>query len=242
MASAIMTRGGGHVGALRFFLTKAAQVRRWCWRRPSSVSLPSPSSSAASCRSTPSSPSSATARPPHVYERVRQELGLDRPLIEQFVIYVKKAATGDFGNSVLTTNPVMTDIANAFPGDARARDARHPDRHARRHPARRSRRGEARQPRSTSSCASLGLVGYSVPIFWLGLMGLLLFYAKLGWVEGPGPPRRHLFLSSTRPSPASCSSTPLMQGQMGRVLERASRTSSCRPACSAISRSPISAA
>jgi peptide/nickel transport system permease protein len=32
----------------------------------------------------------------------------------------------------------------------------------------------------------LGLVGYSVPIFWLGLMGLLLFYAKLGWVAGPG--------------------------------------------------------
>ena len=32
----------------------------------------------------------------------------------------------------------------------------------------------------------VGLVGYSVPVFWLGLMGLLLFYAKLGWVEGPG--------------------------------------------------------
>ena len=32
----------------------------------------------------------------------------------------------------------------------------------------------------------LGLVGYSVPVFWLGLMALLLFYAKLGWVEGPG--------------------------------------------------------
>jgi peptide/nickel transport system permease protein len=32
----------------------------------------------------------------------------------------------------------------------------------------------------------LGLVGYSVPIFWLGLMGLLLFYARLGWVAGPG--------------------------------------------------------
>src|SRR5439155_10551933 len=31
-----------------------------------------------------------------------------------------------------------------------------------------------------------GLVGYSVPIFWLGLMALLVFYARLGWVSGPG--------------------------------------------------------
>jgi peptide/nickel transport system permease protein len=32
----------------------------------------------------------------------------------------------------------------------------------------------------------VGLVGYSVPVFWLGLMALVLFYAKLGWVSGPG--------------------------------------------------------
>ena len=32
----------------------------------------------------------------------------------------------------------------------------------------------------------MGLIGYSVPIFWLGLMALVLFYAKLGWVAGPG--------------------------------------------------------
>ena len=31
-----------------------------------------------------------------------------------------------------------------------------------------------------------GLIGYSVPIFWLGLMGLLVFYAKLDWLPGPG--------------------------------------------------------
>ena len=32
----------------------------------------------------------------------------------------------------------------------------------------------------------VGLVGYSMPIFWLGLMGLLVFYGILGWVAGPG--------------------------------------------------------
>jgi peptide/nickel transport system permease protein len=32
----------------------------------------------------------------------------------------------------------------------------------------------------------LGLVGYSAPIFWLGLLGLLVFYAKWGIVAGPG--------------------------------------------------------
>jgi peptide/nickel transport system permease protein len=31
-----------------------------------------------------------------------------------------------------------------------------------------------------------GLIGYSVPIFWLGLMGLLVLYAKLDWLPGPG--------------------------------------------------------
>ena len=32
----------------------------------------------------------------------------------------------------------------------------------------------------------IGLFGYSVPIFWLGLVSLLIFYAKLDWVPGPG--------------------------------------------------------
>jgi peptide/nickel transport system permease protein len=32
----------------------------------------------------------------------------------------------------------------------------------------------------------VGLIGYSVPIFWLGIMGLLIFYLQLEWVGGPG--------------------------------------------------------
>ena len=32
----------------------------------------------------------------------------------------------------------------------------------------------------------LSLLGHSMPIFWLGIVGLLVFYAHLGWVAGPG--------------------------------------------------------
>ena len=123
--------------------------------------------------------------PPQVYERVRTELGLDLPLYQQFGIYLKKAVTGDFGNSVLTTNPVLTDIANAFPATLELATL-----------------GTLigviigiplgvlaavkRGSLIDQFVRVLGLAGYSIPIFWLGLMGLLLFYAKLGWVAGPG--------------------------------------------------------
>jgi peptide/nickel transport system permease protein len=47
----------------------------------------------------------------------------------------------------------------------------------------------------------IGLFGYSIPVFWLGLVGLLVFYGNLGWVGGPG-----LTLAmtiSSRPAPES---------------------------------------
>lgn len=123
--------------------------------------------------------------PPDVYERVRLELGLDLPLWQQFLRYIGDVLEGDLGTSVLTSRPVLEDIARVFPATlelatvatvlgvvfgvpmgvaAAVWQGRWPDHIVR----------------------VLGLVGYSVPVFWLGLMGLLLFYAKLGWVEGPG--------------------------------------------------------
>ncbi len=44
----------------------------------------------------------------------------------------------------------------------------------------------------------VALVGYSMPIFWLGLMGLLVFYGILGWVGGPG--RVDIFYDDIVPS------------------------------------------
>ena len=53
--------------------------------------------------------------PPDVYERMRIELGLHLPLWQQFVNYVSDVVRGDFGRSVLTANPVLSDIARVFP-------------------------------------------------------------------------------------------------------------------------------
>jgi len=123
--------------------------------------------------------------PAEVYERVRVELGLDRPLPEQFWLYVTKVLQGDFGRSVLTSNPVLVDIRRVFPATLELATvasligvllgvpmgvlaATHRGRWL------------------DQVIRVAGLVGYSVPVFWLGLMGLLVFYARLGWVAGPG--------------------------------------------------------
>lgn len=47
-------------------------------------------------------------------ELVRQELGLDRPLHEQFVHYFSRMLQADFGTSIRTRRPVATEIAERF--------------------------------------------------------------------------------------------------------------------------------
>jgi peptide/nickel transport system permease protein len=123
--------------------------------------------------------------PASVVERAREELGLNLPYWQQFLIYVKGAIEGEFGRSVLTTNPVMTDIRRVLPatielatlgtligaligvplGVLAA-----------------VRRGSL----ADQVVRIVGLIGYSVPIFWLGLLALLVFYARLRWTAGPG--------------------------------------------------------
>ena len=123
--------------------------------------------------------------PEHVVARAREEMGLNKPLWQQFTIYVSKVVRGDFGTSVLTTNPVLQDIRKTFPATIElatlgiiigAGIGVPPGVWAA------VRRGGV----VDQVVRVMGLIGYSVPIFWLGLMGLVLFYAKLDWVAGPG--------------------------------------------------------
>ena len=43
-----------------------------------------------------------------------------------------------------------------------------------------------KQPAAAWATGVIGLFGYAVPAFWLGLVGLAVFYARLQWVGGPG--------------------------------------------------------
>jgi len=122
---------------------------------------------------------------PAVYEAARTAMGLDRPLPVQFISYVGDILTGNFGKSVSTGRPVIEDLSRVFPATlematlgiligvalgvpmgviAASRQGTWVDQVIR----------------------VIGLLGYSVPAFWLGLVGLALFYARLRWVGGPG--------------------------------------------------------
>ncbi len=119
------------------------------------------------------------------YDAAYVALGLDKPLWRQFLIYLGNVLSGDFGTSLLTKRPIVEDIARVFPATLELATA-----------------GivigtvvgipvgvlaAVRQGGLADQIVRiLGLVGYSAPIFWLGLLGLLVFYAQLGWVAGPG--------------------------------------------------------
>jgi peptide/nickel transport system permease protein len=119
------------------------------------------------------------------YNQVRAEMGLDLPLWHQFLIYAWKVLHGDFGMSILTARPVLEDLIRVFPATAELATV-----------------GIIigvvlgiplgvwsavyRNSFLDHVMRVLGLVGYSVPIFWLGIMGLLIFYLELQWIGGPG--------------------------------------------------------
>jgi peptide/nickel transport system permease protein len=123
--------------------------------------------------------------PESVVERTRREMGLDLPLIQQFWIYIQAALHGDFGTSVLTTNPVMTDIRRVFPATIELATVGTLIGTILGVPL-----GVLAAVKRGSIADQLvrivGLIGYSVPIFWLGLLALVLFYARLQWVDFPG--------------------------------------------------------
>ncbi|MGZ9721722.1 ABC transporter permease [Rhizobium miluonense] len=123
--------------------------------------------------------------PQQVLERLRREMHLDQPLYLQFYYYLLSALSGDFGTSVLTTNAVMDDIKRVFPATMELATVGTIIGAVFGVPF-----GVLAAVRRNSFIDQIvrviGLVGYSVPVFWLAMVSLVIFYAKLNWVAYPG--------------------------------------------------------
>ncbi len=120
------------------------------------------------------------ATPQRVAE-VRAQLGLDRPLSTQYLIYIGKILRGDFGASILRGDPVLRDLVRRFPATVELA-------------------GAAiliailvgvpmgivsavwRNSLFDGGSRLMALTGVSMPIFWLGLMLAWFFGVVLRWL------------------------------------------------------------
>ena len=118
---------------------------------------------------------------PEKVAEVRQRLGLDRPIYQQYLIYVGKIVRGDLGISIVRGDPVFTDLMRRFPATVELATA-------------------AiclalvfglpigivsavwRNSWMDSASRVFALVGVSMPIFWLGVMLAWFFGVQLRWL------------------------------------------------------------
>jgi ABC-type dipeptide/oligopeptide/nickel transport system permease component len=134
---------------------------------------------------------------PETVEKIRRDLGLDRPLPEQFATFLSRTARGEFGTSIRTGSPVAEEIAARLPftiglaawgvalatvlgvaGGALAAVVR-------------ARRADRRGRTLDHAVMSVTLLAVSTPSYWLALMLMLVFSAWLGLLPsiGVGTPR-----------------------------------------------------
>jgi len=115
----------------------------------------------------------------------REKLGLNHSIPIQFLIYIWDVLRGDLGVSLRTSQPILTDLAHVFPATLELATWGIVIGVVIGIPL-----GVWAAVRKDTMVDHLirffGLIGYSAPIFWLGIMGLLIFYAKLDWLPGPG--------------------------------------------------------
>ncbi|MDR7549303.1 MAG: ABC transporter permease [Armatimonadota bacterium] len=118
-------------------------------------------------------------------EAIRKDLGLDRPLMEQFVTFMASLVRGDLGRSIRSKAPVSEELWARIPNTVRLTVA-----------------GlvvavsvgvtagvvSAIRPYSVvdSAVMLVALLGLSMPVFWSGLMLILIFAVRLGWLPAVG--------------------------------------------------------
>ena len=114
-------------------------------------------------------------------ERVKRDLGLDRPLPEQYLIYLRNLARGDLGTSIITRRPVRDDLLDYFPATLELTLFAVLAVVLIGVPL-----GVVSATRRGGLCdfltRILATLWAAIPVFWFGLLLQWGFYLKLGWL------------------------------------------------------------
>ena len=123
--------------------------------------------------------------PPERLLELRRELGLDRPLWQQFLDYIAGVLQGDLGVSLVTRNSVLSEFLTLFPATLELAALAMLFATVVGLPAgiiAAVRRGSV----FDHGVMGISLTGYSMPIFWWGLLLILFFSVGLGWTPVSG--------------------------------------------------------
>ncbi|MCH9019477.1 MAG: ABC transporter permease subunit [Proteobacteria bacterium] len=122
---------------------------------------------------------------PERHAEMKARLGLDKPMLVQYGIYIVDVFQGDLGKSIVTREPVLSEFSTLFPATIELSICALILALAVGLPAgilAAVRRGSV----FDHSVMGLSLTGYSMPIFWWGLLLILLFSVDLGWTPVSG--------------------------------------------------------
>ncbi len=122
---------------------------------------------------------------PERYQRIMHELGYDRNLVVQYLDYLGGILTGDLGNSIVTRRPVLGEFFTLFPATLELSICAILIAVLIGIPA-----GVVAAVKRGSifdqGVMGIALIGYSMPIFWWGLLLIILFSGILQWTPVSG--------------------------------------------------------
>jgi dipeptide transport system permease protein len=117
--------------------------------------------------------------------QLRKDYGFDQPVLVQYGLYLSRLAHGDLGRSIVTHEPVISEFRTLFPATIELSVCAILFALCLGLPA-----GIIAAVRRNSifdhGVMGISLVGYSMPIFWWGLLLILLFSVQLGWTPVSG--------------------------------------------------------
>jgi peptide/nickel transport system permease protein len=118
-------------------------------------------------------------------QQVRQNMGLDKPVIVQYGIFLADALRGDLGTSIVTGRPVTTELLARLPATLELTSFAMLVAILVGVPV-----GVISAVKQYSLLdkftSVLALMGLSMPIFWLAMILIVIFFVNLGWLPFPG--------------------------------------------------------